>query len=145
MDIDGYDGDYWIDTVGNVFSVRRNRYLKPVKGPDAYLRVGLNKNGNRKTYLVHRLIALTYIPNPDKLPQVNHKNKIRNDNRIENLEWCTNMYNTQSINTSHNIGNIKKTGKKYHFTISINKKRIGYYCPNEHVAFGMRSIYTDLL
>jgi len=144
MDIDGYNGNYWIDTSGKVFNVKRNKYMKPTESK-GYLQVGLSKNGKQKKYSIHRLVAIAYIPNPNKLPKVNHINKIRDDNRVENLEWCTQLYNTQSKNTSKSVGSIRKYCKKYVFKINVNKNKIIYYCPNEYVALGMRSIYTDLL
>lgn len=58
-----------------------------------YLRVGLGKKSLVKNFLVHRLVADAFIPNPNNLPQVNHKNSNKQDNRVENLEWCTNEYN----------------------------------------------------
>ena len=54
-----------------------------------YLFVNTHKNGKHKRMSVHRLVATTYIPNPDNKPQVNHKNSIKSDNRVENLEWVT--------------------------------------------------------
>lgn len=145
MDIDGYDGNYWIDTSGNVFSVKRNKYKKTVKKDDGYIRVGLNKNGKEKKYYIHRLVALTYIPNPNNLPCVNHKNCIRDDNRVENLEWCSHLYNNQPKNTSRRIGTIQKIGKKYHFKITVNKKKLYYSCPSLHIAEAMRQVFVDLL
>ena len=145
MDIPGYVGSYWVDTAGNVFSVKSNKYMKPDRINYGYLRVGLFKNGKKKNYLVHRLVAMTYLDNPDNLPCVNHKNCIRDDNRVENLEWCTQLYNNQSKNTSKSVGCIFKIGNKYHFRIHINKKIILYCCPNLNIAEAMRSIFTDLL
>jgi hypothetical protein len=145
MEIDGYDGDYWIDTSGNVFSVKSNKFLKPGKDKDSYLRVILCKNGKTKNYLVHRLVAMTYLDNPNNLPQVNHINRIRDDNGVENLEWCTILYNNQSKNTSKSVGFIRKMGNKYHYKIHINKKILFYSCPSRHIAEAMRQVFIDLL
>jgi len=63
--------------------------------PNGYNRVKLYKNGKGITCKVHRLVAQAYIENPENCPCVNHKNKIRTDNRIENLEWCSVQYNCE--------------------------------------------------
>ena len=145
MDIPGYEELYWIDTVGNVFSVKRNTYIKYFQRETGYVSCRIFKNGKGKTYLVHRLVAMTYLDNPDNLPCVNHKNCIRDDNRVENLEWCTQLYNNQSKNTSKSVGCIFKIGNKYHFRIHINKKIILYCCPNLNIAEAMRQVFIDLL
>ena len=77
--------------VSNKGSVKNNsnRELSLELTRNGYLRV----TKNNKHYLVHRLVAQAFIPNPDNLPCVNHKNEDRTDNRVENLEWCTYSYN----------------------------------------------------
>ena len=73
----------------------KGRVLKQHDNTNGYLIVRFRTNGERVTKLMHRLVAQTFIPNPDNLPQVNHKNCDRRDNRINNLEWCTSSYNNQ--------------------------------------------------
>jgi hypothetical protein len=72
------------------------RSIKQNLNSSGYPSVGLmNKNGKRVTKAVHRLVAETYIENPNNLECVNHKNEIKTDNRVENLEWCTKQYNAE--------------------------------------------------
>lgn len=94
-EINGFDGQYKIDINGVVYStVRGNEKIIVSKHLTAgYPIVRLTKNKKRKPYLLHRLLAIAFIPNPNNLPQVNHKNAIKSDFRIENLEWCTAKYN----------------------------------------------------
>lgn len=104
--------DYFITKDGRVFSNKRSTLnemtLKSDK--DGYLEVGLYLENKRYFRKVHRLVAKTYIPNPNKYPQINHKNGVKSDNRVENLEWCTASYNTQ--HTFNTLGRIGKSGYK---------------------------------
>jgi len=90
-----------------------------------YKYIALWKDNKNKLFLIHRLIAIHYIPNPNNLPQVNHINCVRTDNTIDNLEWVTNMENSQSKNTTRNIGSVYLVNKRYVSEITINCKR---YC-----------------
>lgn len=93
-DIKGYEGLYGITSCGRVWSYRRNKFIKPFKPSKSdYLCVNLYKDNTRKAFLVHRLVAEAYIPNPDNLPQVNHKDEVKTHNWINNLEWCDAKYN----------------------------------------------------
>lgn len=92
-DITGYEGLYAITSCGKVWSYRSKKFLKPNIYKTGYYAYRLYKDGKQKSYLAHRLVAEAYIDNPDKLPEVNHKDEIKSHNWIGNLEWCSNEYN----------------------------------------------------
>ena len=85
----GYENEYLVNRNGEVFSVRRNKKIKPGKDKDGYLYFVFSVNGKRATLKAHRIVAKAFVENPLNKPTVNHKNGIRNDNRAENLEWAT--------------------------------------------------------
>ena len=91
----GYEGLYEVSNLGRVKSVKfgRERVLKPIKHPNGYLCVNLCKDGKRKNCLVHRLVAQAFIPNPLNLPEINHINEQKTENRASNLQWCDRQYN----------------------------------------------------
>lgn len=85
--------DYCIDEYGNIYSLKSHRYINQQKGKDGYYYVNLCKNGERKRFAVHRLVATHFIDNPLDLPMVNHKDENKQNNEFNNLEWCTAQYN----------------------------------------------------
>ena len=91
--IGGYE-DYSIDEYGNVYSYKSRRYISQQKHKDGYFYVGLCKDGIRKVFAVHRLVALHFIENGNDFPQVNHKDENKENNEASNLEWCSEKYNS---------------------------------------------------
>jgi len=97
--VPGYEGLYAVTKNGVVFSLPRTTTKKlgimnPVDNMNgSYLRVVLSKDGHAKLWYIHRLVALAYIDNPESKPMVNHKNGIKTDNHVDNLEWATSMEN----------------------------------------------------
>lgn len=79
-----YNGGEW---------TRRGTVLRPHLNRSGYLQLHLCKNGKTCPFTVHRLVATTWLENPEGLPEVNHKNEIKTDNRVVNLEWCSRGYN----------------------------------------------------
>lgn len=88
-DIKGYEGLYAVTDFGEVWSYRSKKYLKPEKNKSGYLMVFLNKEGKAKMKTIHRLVAEAFIPNPDNLPCVNHKDEVKTNNVWTNLEWVS--------------------------------------------------------
>lgn len=92
-DIPGWEGLYAATRDGRIWSHRRKRFMKPCGEEGNYQLVMLSKDNKGKCYYVHRLVALAYIPNPDNLPEVNHKDEHKDHNWADNLEWCDKDYN----------------------------------------------------
>lgn len=101
-DIPNFNG-YQASCQGRIFSQKRNKVLKTNKNEKGYLRVNLSVNGKRTSQRVNRLIAMTFLDNPDNLPEVNHKNGNKEDNTVNNLEWCTHLYNMQEAYKNNQI------------------------------------------
>lgn len=120
-DIEGYTGLYQVSSWGRVKSLERMRWcgnggyykmqeriLKPSKNKK-YLRVYLYKEGAYKWYLIHRLVAKAFLPNPSNLPIINHKDENKLNNNVNNLEWCSYSYNNSYNNRAKKVG--EKRGK----------------------------------
>lgn len=112
---------YYISKSGQVLSTwfKVQKYKKLQKDKDGYSVIKLNRNGTAYNHKVHRLVAEAYIPNPKNLPQINHKNGIKTDNRVENLEWCTNIENARH---ARKLGLIDTAGQKCAFSKLTNKQ-----------------------
>lgn len=107
-DVVGYESSYEVSSYGKIKSIERRcaskngktrkvpeRIMKPKIDRYGYSAIHLSKNGERRDFTIHRLVALAFIPNPENLPQVNHKDGDKLDNRVDSLEWCSAQYNVQ--------------------------------------------------
>lgn len=93
-DVVGYEGLYMVSSDGRVKSLfRYKKELKLSLTNSGYYQIELFKNKTSKRYSVHRLVAQAFLPNPNNLPCVNHKDEIKTNNKVENLEWCSYKYN----------------------------------------------------
>jgi len=132
-DIIGYEGLYKININGDVLNVKRNKVLKWCLGKRGYYRLKLCKNGKSKTHNIHRLIGLHFIPNPNELQSIDHINRIKTDNRIENLRWVSiseNMINrSYVINRGGQIETRPYTRKNGSITTTY---QVRYHLPNEY-------------
>ena len=127
-DIPGYEGLYQVSDMGRIkriagykkrnkwgsYTILPEKYMKSSFDKDGYLRIGLAKDRERKTYHVHRLVALAFLPNPNNYPQINHKDENKQNNAVDNLEWCTCSYNinygTRNDKIASKYNKKKRTG-----------------------------------
>lgn len=132
-DVPGYQGYYQISSLGRVKSLERTityeptdfypngrkrvlkeKILTPCRNKKGYVFVQLFKNGHFKSKKVHRLVAESFIPNPNKYPIVNHKDCVRDNNAYTNLEWCDDEYNCNYGNAvEKRISKIRKPVLQY--------------------------------
>lgn len=131
--INGYEGLYEVSNLGNIKTLERiylsgngkkainkvkEKLIKTYNNGHGYSYVSLRKNGIKTAISVHRIVAKEFIPNINNLKCVNHKNGIKNDNRVENLEWCTYKENSEH---AKQIGLIK-SGELHHNSLLTNKQ-----------------------
>ena len=128
-DILGYEGLYKISDKGRVKSIGygKERILKP-GSCRGYLHVSLCKNHKIKYCRIHRLVAQSFIPNPQNLPMVNHKDENPSNNNVTNLEWCDSKYNNnygtriQRVNEKNTNGKLSKPVIQYTKTGELIKE-----------------------
>jgi hypothetical protein len=175
-DIEGYEGRYQVSNLGRIKALSRiidiyfkngsvqhrrikERIIKPWRDSLCkYMMIGLHANGQKENHLVHRLVAKAFIPNPNNLPEVNHKNEVKVDNRVQNLEWCDRIYNayygdnsrTKKIIQMDLQGNVIKTFngiREAELVTGIQHESISAVCrgePSHKTAGGYRWQYlTD--
>jgi hypothetical protein len=115
--------NYLIDRNGNIYSVQTNKLLKPQLNIHGYYQLGLSNENRVITIRIHRLVAEQFIPNPRTYRVVNHKDGNRQNNNVDNLEWCSDMYNAQTENTLRSPTQIKYN-KYYRITYKIAGKQL---------------------
>lgn len=119
----GWENLYEVSNFGNIRTLHYKKpyLMHPVIDAKGYRRVSFVMPNSKqyKRYAVHRLVAEAFIPNPDNLPQINHKDEDRTNNHVDNLEWCTNKYN---CNYGKHCENVSKARKEYFKKLKEEKK-----------------------
>ena len=145
--IKNYEGLYEVSNKGQVRSLNYKRtgeikILKLRVDKYGYLQVHLSKNGKHYAKSIHRLVAQTFIPNPNNYSQVNHKDEKRDNNNVENLEWCNCKYNNNYGNRNKKISESISGEKhfmygKHHTESTKNKLRVAFSGVNNPM-YGMK-------
>ena len=125
-EIRDYEGLYQVRNTGKIKSLNyrhtgREKIMKHSVNKIGYLIVKLYKNRKFKSFIVHRLVAEAFIPNPNNYPCVNHKNEIKDDNRAENLEWCDAKYNNNFGTRKERVAEKTTNGKCSKSVLQIDK------------------------
>ena len=143
-DIKGYEGFYQVSNLGRVRSLERdvflpngivNRHIEekilvPILNAYGYSFVNLHKNGKSKAILIHRLVAMAFIENPEHKPQVNHKDENPLNNCVDNLEWCTASYNA-----NYGTRNVRMIQNRRSFKLENNPNAKAIFCEELNKTF----------
>ncbi len=133
----GYENEYLVSNNGDVFSLRSKKRLKPSINEKGYMRVCLQKRGMKSWKRVNRLVAEAFIPNPDNLPMVNHKDEDKTNNFLENLEWCTAQYNNTYGNKAKRQANkIRGIAHSNEHKKKITSSILKYYETHDSASIG---------
>ena len=120
--------NYLIYEDGRVQNKKTKRFLKPQTDTAGYLNIIVSKNNKKKHFSIARLVGLYYIPNPELKQEIDHINRDKKDNRIENLRWATRCEN--NINRSNNKNNTSGyrhiSPIKYGYLIALERKKLRY-------------------
>lgn len=132
-DLKDFEGLYQINREGKIWTSYYNKIMSPTDD-NGYLRICLTKDGKRKFYRIHRLLAIQYIPNPDNLPEIDHidRNKLNND--LSNLRWCDRTTNMN--NQERSIANMTEEQKKERIDNLREYKRV--WIEKKHRAMGIQ-------
>ncbi len=109
-DIIGWEGLYRVSDRGKIYSYRSSRCIKGVPDGGGYRQVYLCRNGNMHRCVIHRLVAMHFIPNPENKPEVNHIDADKGNNSVDNLEWVT---PSENIKHSFRIGIMNRHGENH--------------------------------
>lgn len=133
-DIKGYEGLYQVSNEGNVRSLNYNhtntiKNLKLTLETHGYLVASLVKNSKQTRKYVHRLVAETFIPNPNNYLIINHKNEKKDGNAVDNLEWCDHKYNNNYGTRNERISkhNINKKNSKQVYQYTLDGKLVAIW------------------
>ncbi len=103
-DIEGFEGEYMISNLGRVKSLKSNIILRQFEYRGGYLEVHLRKPKIKVHKKVHRLVAEAFLANPNHYKEVNHKDENKQNNMVNNLEWCSRSYNNTYNNRHFKVG-----------------------------------------
>lgn len=144
LKLDNEDTDYIIFSDGQIYSNKTNKYLAGNINNTGYKMVTLSHNKKKKAYPIHRLIALTFLDNPNNLPVVNHKDGNKLNNNISNLEWVS--YSENKVHSDNVLKNINGAGKRNKIIIDVKNssnwkqfENTNYYVSKEGEIYNIKT------
>jgi len=151
-DLKDYENEYQINKNGEIKNKKRNIIMNP-KNTNGYLRIGLRKNGIRKFYFIHRLLAIQFIDNPNNYDLVDHIDNNRLNNDLENLRWinysgnCRNRIKRKNCSSKYRGVCWDKKDKKWRASITIDGKVkcLGFFTNEEDASLVYEKVYNELM